>query len=143
MADISLDVSAFRLQFPEFASTAQYSDSSLAGYWAAATSYIAPTSFGVLSGDRRARAINLMMAHLVALAAMIQAGDTPGVVSSAGVDKETVSLTPPPLKTQWQWWLSTTPHGAQLWALIQTVAVGGFYVGGRPERSAFRRAGGF
>jgi hypothetical protein len=64
-------------------------------------------------------------------------------VSGASVDKVSVTLTPPPVKSQWQWWMSLTPRGAQLLALLKSKAAGGLYVGGLPaERAAFRKAGG-
>lgn len=138
MADISFDVSAFRALCPEFASVSQYPDTTVEGYWGAAASYVSPTDYGWLSGDARARAINWMCAHLMKLADLAADGNAAGVVTQAAVDKVTVQLAPPPVRSQWQWWLCTTPYGAQLLALLQARAVGGLYVGGRPDAALFR-----
>lgn len=143
MADITFNVSAFRAQCPEFSDVSRYPNATLLGYWEAAACTISPTDYGTLSGDSRARALNLLTAHLAALFDKIAAGETAGVVTAAGVDKVTVTMAPPPVKSQFQWWLTLTPRGAQLQALLSAKAVGGFYVGGRSEIGAFRRSGGW
>lgn len=138
-ASIQLDVSAFRAAFAAFESKTAYPDTALSATWAAATCYVSPEDYGHLQGDDRVRALNLMTAHLLALADIVKGGQTPGMVSTATVDKVQVTLTPPPVKSQWQWWLSLTPYGQQLLALLSAAAVGGFYISGLPEGSAFRR----
>lgn len=142
-AAITFDVTAFRAQCPAFADATLYPDAILSGYWDAAACHISTADYGSLNGDCRARALNLMTAHLTTLAGIIASGKAPALLQGAGIDKVTVTLTPPPLRSQWQWWLSTTPYGAQLLAILQGKAVGGFYVGGAPERAAFRSVGGF
>lgn len=138
-AVIIFDPAAFRLAFPEFASL---SDATLQAYFDAGTCYVSPQDYGWLSGACRARALDLMTAHLAKLAAIIATGTLPGLEQSASIDKISVTMTPPPLKNQWQWWLSLTPYGQQLLALLTARSVGGFYIGGLPERSAFRKVGG-
>lgn len=96
----------------------------------------------MLEGECRYRALTLLTAHLAALGVLIAAGQVPGLVQTATVDKVSVSLTPPPILTQFQWWLSLTPYGQQLLALLQVASVGGIYIGGLPEISAFRKVGG-
>lgn len=142
MAAIDFDVTQFRDAFPAFADENLYPDSTLQMYWDTATCYISNEDYGCLSGDCRRQAINLMTAHLSTISTMIQSGDTPGQVQSASVDKVSVSLTPPPNKDQYDWWLGLTPYGAQLLALLASKIAGGFYIGGRPEKSAFRKVGG-
>ncbi len=142
MATIEFDVTQFRTAFPEFADDAKYPDATLQVYWDTATCYVSDEDYGCLSGDCRRLALNLMTAHLCKISEMAQAGDTPGQVTSATIDKVSVSTTPPPNKSQWSWWLNTTPYGQQLEALLATNAVGGMYIGGLPEKSAFRKVGG-
>lgn len=144
MAVITFDVTAFRAAFPQFANLTKYPDARLQGYFDSASCIINNNDYGCgsLTGTCRVRALNLQTAHLAALADIIAGGQAPGLVNSATVDKVSVSLTPPPFKNQWQWWLSLTPYGAELLALLQAKAVGGFYVGGLPEISAFRKVGG-
>ncbi len=136
---IQFDLPAFRLDFPEFADNTAYPDASLLATRDAATGYISPQNYGYLQGKGRARALNLMTAHLIALADTLKAGQMPSMISASTVDKVAITLTPPPVKSQLQWWLSLTPRGQQLLALLSASAAGGFYVGGFPEASAFRR----
>lgn len=144
MATLTFDVTAFRLQFPAYADATLFPDATLQMYWDNATCYIDDNgSYGWLQGTCRQLALNLMTAHLVALSVIVAAGQVPGLMQTATIDKVSVGLTPPPLKNQWGWWLSLTPYGQQLWALLQVNSVGGFYTGGAPELAAFRRIGGF
>jgi hypothetical protein len=128
-AIFTFDVAGFRLAFPAFSDEATFPDELLQGYWDAAITYISDVDYGWLQGAARYRALNLMTAHLAALGVMIAAGQTPGLVSGSTVDKISVTLTPPPVKDQWQWWLSLTPYGQQLLALLGMHSVGGLFVG--------------
>lgn len=142
-AILTFDVAAFRLEFPAFGNPAQFSNMTLQGYWDFATQYVSDVAnFGSLKGAGRQLALNLMTAHLTALSVVIASGQVPYLVQASTIDKISVTLTPPPIKNQWQWWLSTTPYGAALLALLQVRSVGGFYIGGRPELAAFRKVGG-
>lgn len=142
-AIIVFDVTQFRAQFPAFQNPVMFPTATLQMYWDSATCYVSDTgNYGWLQGDCRRLAINLMTAHLAALSVLIASGQVPYLAQNATIDKVSVGLTPPPLKNQWQWWLMTTPYGMQLQALLQNRSVGGWYVGGRPELSAFRKVGG-
>lgn len=133
------DIPAFRISYPAFANVDTFPDATLQMYFDTATCYVANENYGCLADDCRYRALTLMTAHLVALSVLIAAGQVPGMVQNATIDKVTVGLTPPPLPNQFQWWLGLTPYGQQLLALLQVSSVGGFYVGGLPERSAIRK----
>ncbi len=139
---IQFDLPMFRSSFEAFANIETYPDASLLASWEAATCYISPQNYGYLQGEGRARALNLMTAHLIALADIVKAGQMPSMVSASTVDKVAVTLAPPPVKSQWQWWLSLTAYGQQLLALLSASASGGFYISGLPEGSAFRRVHG-
>lgn len=128
MSVIVFDVDLFRASFPAFANKQQYPDEVIAGYWDVAAMYISTSNYGYLQGDARARALNLMAAHLAKLSDMINAGQTPGLVQGSTIDKISVTLTPPPAPDQFTWWLNLTGYGAQLAALLAIKAVGGFYV---------------
>lgn len=139
MADITFDIAAFRFSFPQFANPAAFPDISLIGYWDAAICYISPNDYGYLNGASRARAINLMTAHLAALGVLILSGQQSGFVTNSAIDKISVAMQAPPSKNMWQYWLSSTPYGLQLSALLSQKGVGGLYTGGLPERDAFRK----
>ena len=134
---IVFDYDLFVLQVPMYANEQTYPESLIETYWDIATNYVSDLNVGWINGSTRQYAINLMAAHLIYLAGLIAIGQVPGLMQTATIDKVTVGLTPPPLKNQWQWWLSTTPYGQQLFALLQVQSVGGGYIGGSPVRSSF------
>lgn len=142
MPNIVLDVTVFRGRFLAFASDTAYPTSTIQMQWDVASCFISPEDYGYLHGDCRAQAIMLMTAHLLILSDMAANGETVAMPTSASIDKVSVTLTPPPFKDQFDWWLSLTPYGAQLLAMLSMFAVGGLYVGGSNERRAFRKSGG-
>lgn len=129
---ITLDITKFKTLFPLLAATP---DATITMQWETAHLYISNESFD-------GRMIYLMTAHLIALSNMLSLGNNPMLISQATNDKESVTLVPPPAKSQFQWWLNTTAYGAQLSALLKLQGTGGMMVGGSPERSAFRKARG-
>ena len=146
MSVITLDITQFRAQFPQFASTDVISDATITAQFTAATNYINDQTGGCYFSSSRSiavqtQALYLMTAHLCAISLNIATGTVAGVLTASTVDKVSITLMPPPLANQWQYWLQTTPYGQQLLALLQVAAVGGAYFGGSPELAAFRRAG--
>jgi hypothetical protein len=142
MALHTFDVDLFRLQFPAFANPITFPDARLQSDWNMAVCYINPNDFCYLKGDCLQLALNQMTAHLAESSVLIGEGQNPGFIQAASIDKVSVTLQAPPDKSQWGTWLASTPYGQQLWALLQAKSVGGYYVGGVPETSAFRRVGG-
>lgn len=146
MSTITLDPAAFRALFPQFADPAKFPDAALSIQFGAATGYVSADTYGDMTVGARTNALYLMLAHLMAIGVIIAQNNYQGqvgIVTGAVVDHVQITLTPPPVKSQWQWWLNTTPYGAQLVALLQAQAAGGLYVGGLPERAAFRKVGGY
>jgi hypothetical protein len=140
MAEHTFDSVAFRAQFPAFTSTTKYPDEQLSGYFIMATMYIYPKDRGGICGDQLQLCLNLMTAHLAWLNQLIISGNTSAApVTGATIDKVTVSLEAPPFGTSmWKYWLSTTPYGKQLAALLRILSRGGGIVGGSPEGLAFK-----
>jgi hypothetical protein len=119
-------------------SPATYPEATLQLWWNNSIQYISDIgNFGALQDGKREYAIQLMMAHLLYLQTLILAGQVPGIVQASTIDKVQVTLVPPVLKSQFQWWLSTSPYGMALLALLRVVSAGGFYVGGSPVRAGF------
>ena len=144
MTAFTFDVNAFRISFPAFADVGAFPTATLQSFWDSGAYIIENNDAALLvPGPARLRCLNLITAHLAALSVIIADGQVPGLVQSATIDKITVSLTPPPLPTQFQWWLNQTAYGQQLLAILQVGSVGGIYAGGSPELSAFRKVGGF
>lgn len=142
MATISLDIALFRERFPEFSNETTYPDSLLNVQYTMGTCYISDNDCGRLSGDCRELALQLMLAHLISLNDRISSGAPSGQIVSASEDGVSVSLTPPPDTDQFSWWLNITPYGQNLNTILSSFSVGGFYLGGAPERSGFRKIGG-
>lgn len=142
MTTLTFDVDLFRQQFPAFANETTFPDAMLQMYWDMATCYISDMDCGWLNGRCRQLALNMMTAHLTALSVLIAAGMTPQLISSSTIDKITVTLKMPETPNEWRWWLNTTPYGMQLLSLLSANSAGGFYIGGLPELSAFRKVGG-
>ena len=145
MSTITLDPAAFRALFPQFADATKWPDAALSIQFGAATGYVSADTYGDMPVAARTNALYLMTAHLLALGVIIAQNNYSGqvgVVQGAVVDHVQITLTPPPVKSQWQWWLNTTPYGAQLLGLLEAQAAGGFFVGGLPERAAFRKVAG-
>jgi len=142
MTEITFDVTAFRVEFTEFANPTDFPDTLLQGKFNLATCYVNPNPNNYIAVGCLTQVLYLMTAHLTKLNSLINAGQTPGQVQSTTIDKITVTLTPPPLPNQWQWWLGLTAYGQQLLALLQSLAAGGFYFGSLPERSSIRSVGG-
>jgi hypothetical protein len=141
-ATIDFDATIFRAAFPMFDNKGLYCDATLEAWWNTASLYISTNNYGSMRDDSRRQGISLMMAHLMWCADLVKGGEVPGRVTSSSIDKISVTLESPPSKDQWSWWLSLSPYGQQLLALLSQKAVGGMYIGGRPEGSAFRRVHG-
>ncbi len=138
----TFDAPSFRAIFPEFASSTTYPDAMLSAYWTMGINYVNPNDGAILTGDTLQLALNLMTAHLAKSFSLLNAGQTSVLVSGSSEGSVSISLTPPPVKNAYQWWLSTTTYGAQLRALLQVQTAGGLYIGGSLERASFRKAGG-
>lgn len=139
---ITFDVNLFRSQFPAFADPVTYPEATLQAFFDVATCYVSDVDCGRLMGACRQYALNAMTAHLVAISDLAAAGGTPAFVTSSTIGSVSVSVQPNQNTSQWEWWMNLTPYGQQLQALMNQAAVGGFVVGGSPERSPFRQVGG-
>lgn len=85
----------------------------------------------------------LMVAHLLQLRFDGEDGGVaPGAISSATIDRVSVSFAAPTSSSAWAQWLNLSPFGQQFLALSGRCNSGPRYVGRFAERSAFRNAGG-
>ena len=144
MATHTLDLTKFRALFPEFANDVKYPDATLQQWFTVAGTYLGLTDYACgLNGDTLDLALMQLTAHLLKSATMLSGNKgAPMVMTSATIDKVSISTLAPPIKTAWQHWLSTTPYGLMLWALLSMKSAGGFVYGGTPELSGYRRIGG-
>ena len=130
------DLSAFRTAYPVFDSVPD------ATVQAAATS--ARCLIGQDGCDCDVQQWQLMVAHLLYIQGQVATGNGgAGAVTSATIDKVSVAFAAPPFGTSaYKFWLFKSPYGGQLLAMLDRCSKGGVYVGGLPERSAFRSVGG-
>lgn len=141
MASIPLNIADFRVNFPAYSDETKYPDSVLNAKYAIGKCYIADNDC-TLPEECREYALQLMLAHLLYIQDDIASGNTSRVITSATEGSVSVSLAEPPSPDNWYYWLNTSPYGPQLIAMLEAASVGGFCVGGMPERKGFRKIGG-
>lgn len=148
---MAIDITKFRAEFPQFADDLKIPDATINIFYSTACMFIdsRDSPCRVLSGDRLELALRYMTAHLLFLifsqqddAASGGAPDQGGFTVSATIGEISVTKLAPPATDGWSYWLSSSPYGQALWALLQMLAVGGLSYGGLPEREGFRKGGG-
>jgi hypothetical protein len=136
-----LDIPVFRAMFPAYADETAYPDSTLETYYSIGKCYVKDNDC-VLPSECRAHALNLMLAHLLYIKDLAVLGNKTVVITSATEGPVSVSIAQPPSSDNWTYWLNTTPYGPQVLAMLEVASVGGFYIGGSPERRGFRKING-
>ena len=143
MTTIVLDLAAFRSQFPAFSDPVAYPDAQITAWFSAAQSYISAEYSGGWSNymtlTQATTALYCMTAMWGDITGKIASGDTPGIVTSATIDKVTVATAEPPVSNQWQYWLASSPYGQMLLSLLQLAGVGGKYYPGYRGPLPYRR----
>ena len=138
-----LDLVAFRASFPAFGNSATFPDVMVLAWYANAGAYMDQNdNADGLNGTTLDYALQLLACHLLTIAANIAANQTTQAINNATEGSVSVAFAPPPYKSGWEFWLSGSVYGQQLWALLNVQSTGGWSVGGLPESSAFRKAGG-
>ena len=137
-----MDIQYFRQIFPAFADSGAYPDAYLLLIYDMATQYISDVASCSLPATTLALALNFMTAHLVATANATTQNTPVGALTAATIDKVSITLQSRTNANDWSLWLASSPYGIQLAALLRVHAAGGFEVGSRPERAAFRGVGG-
>jgi hypothetical protein len=138
---IDLDIASFRINFPAYASEADYPDMRLNSQYAIGKCFIADNDC-TLPEECREYALQLMLAHLLSIQDSIASGRPTQIVTSASEGSVSVSLAEPPNSDTWTYWFSTTPYGLQLITMLDASSVGGFFIGGSEERRGFRKING-
>jgi hypothetical protein len=143
MATHTFDFAAWQALFPEL-SAPYFSEATVTAWWNVATVYLGDTDYwGGLSGAQLDMALNQLTAHLAYSAFLMYSGEgEPVIITSAVIDKVSISTQPPESRSAFDYWLNSTPYGRMLLALLSMLSAGGFVVGGMPELSGFRKIGG-
>lgn len=141
MAAHTFDLTLFQAACPALAAA---DVPTLTATFTTATVIMTPYDGCLLNGDALQLALNLMTGHLTQLSSTLVAdpGAVVGPVASAAEGSVNIALVPAPATDGWKYWLSSTPYGLQLWALLSVKSAGGLMVGGSLERASFRQAGG-
>lgn len=84
----------------------------------------------------------LMVAHLLQIARNTALGQSGGQITSASIDKVSVTVAQAPGTSSYSYWLNSTVYGQQLAALLARGLSGLPPIGALPERAAFRSVGG-
>jgi hypothetical protein len=134
---ILLTPDGFREAFPQFESKTKYPDAVIQMFINQAL-----CTMELEEGPCYSFYFYLLTAHLLQLFAGLSKGKQGGFVVSSTIDSVTVSKLAPPAESLFDWWLAQTGYGQQLHAMLEIDSVGGFSVGGLPERKAFRKVGG-
>lgn len=137
MADvIAITPEEFRETISAYADATKYPDEKVASYIERATFFIDARYSGDCPCRCRVYAIELMAAHLLKLSDLIASGDNSagGRITSASIDKISVSLDAPQTKNAFEYWLSLTPYGQELLVLLMSKAPAGIYSGGKCYR---------
>ncbi len=144
---ILYDYAYFNALYPEFAvAPYNYNSTKIETFWDQAIQYISDVNFGVLRDKARKLAINQMTAHLAYINNLASSGEQSGIMTAATVGDVNISLTPPPFKDGFEYWIQSSIYGMQLLALLNLKSVGGIYIASQPAGpiQAFRNnSGGF
>lgn len=134
-----MDIPLFRKRFPNFASDLLWPDEAITTQYEQVGCYLTP-----YCKECSELMEQLMTAHLLVInGSGVMPGVThTGTVTSASVGGVSVGLTTQMDKGTYSSWLSKTPYGEQLRAMLRKQIAGGLYVGGLPERRGFRKFGG-
>ncbi len=138
---IDLNIQTFRATFPLYADETEYPDVLLNAQYEIGKCYVADNDC-TMAESCREYALQAMLAHLLYIRDQVNSGNNIGVITSASEGEVSVSLATPVVDDEWHYWFNSSPFGRELIALLEVQSVGGFYVGGNPERRAFRKAGG-
>lgn len=125
----TLTTQAFIAQFPEFTGN-EYIEAMISR----AVNYV-DIHCGCICDKKKQYAIFLLTAHLLTIQGNVSSGETTGgVQTSASIDKVSVSYAPPPYTNGFEYWLSQTPYGQELLALINILIATPDYIGGSFQR---------
>ena len=139
---MDLDLTTFRTNFPLYSDELTYTDMLLETQFEIGKCFIADNDC-TFPEKCREYALQLMLAHLLYCRNESNAGNNSGVIQSASEGDVSVSFAVPNIDDSWTYWFQLSPFGKELLAMLNAQSVGGFYVGGMPERKGFRKIGGY
>lgn len=132
---VTVSVAEFRRLFKQFQDTTLYPDELLQIILEVAQLYVSNKINCFVKEPVQKQLIYLMAAHLTVCNSKITSeGDSDGgLITSASIDKVSVTKQIPTLKSALDAWLWQTAYGQQLLALLKLQATVGIYFGGSKE----------
>lgn len=140
-----IDVIEFRDKFPAFANPELYPTDSILLMADMVDCYIDVSSRWFKCIKCQELMTELLTAHLLSIngTPAAPASGSTGIISNTTVGSVSVGFTSASSsKAAFTTWLGKTIYGEQLIALLSRLSIGIGYVGGSPERRAFRKTGG-
>lgn len=137
--EVVLNIADFRTEYPKFSDEIKYPDVIINSNFDTATIFIANHTNCILDIKKLTKVLYLLTAHLLQLETDDNAGNPAGVITSASIDKISVTIAEPKNKTEFSYFLNRTTYGQQLAALFRILSMGGIIVNGSPEILAYNR----
>lgn len=132
---VLVTVERFRADFPEFADETKFPESILLNCIHRASSFISRRNSSSFRDGNRELALELMAAHIYTLSRNAAGGSAGGgLVGSSSVGSVSVSLIPPLVKRQFDYWCNQTAYGQQYMALLGAHSPAGLFLGGSFQR---------
>lgn len=135
---MTFDTAAFRQAFPAFVDTP---DAAIL-VWVSIAEQSPMGSWFDCAQTTQQQLIVAHIGYLLTNANSVGNSQGGGAVVSATEGSVSASFVAPPVKDGLEYYLSSSTYGQMLWAMLRISAAGGVYVGGLPERSAYRKVGG-
>jgi hypothetical protein len=138
MASIVFDIAEFRIKYSIFDGI---SDSVVLRAFDSAEMFISNNTSCYLDENRLKYVLYLMTAHILQIGIYTASnrGGTAGIVSSASIDKISVSFESRISKSAFQYFLNKTIYGEEILALFSLWSAGGYYIGGSNSTLGFKR----
>jgi hypothetical protein len=134
-SEVTLTVERFRADFTEFADEAKHTEPALQNSINRASLFVSRQNSIYFADDNRLLALELMAAHIQTLSLSLGQGNSQGgLVGASSVGSVSVTLIPPPIKRQFDFWMNQTGYGQQYLALMQAHSPAGMFMGGSYQR---------
>lgn len=128
---VTLDIDAFRSQYPAFSDSTVYPDSMLGIWWIPATCQFSPVANCYVSYDCVEQVLYAILAHYLYISTSAANGVQTGYITSGTVDKISVSMQSIPVRNISDAYWIQSPYGQTYQALVAAISAGGMYFAGK------------
>jgi hypothetical protein len=135
---MTFDPAAFSAAFPAFSET----PTAAINVWASIVEQSPMASWFACAPPTQQQLIVAHIGYMLTNANSVGNSQGGGAVVSGTEGSVSASFAPPPITNGLEYYLSTSTYGQMLWGMLNVSTAGGLYVGGLPERHAYRKVGG-